>query len=298
MEILGTYLLYRSRMECVGSTTDVRWENMSIADGMQHIVEDINESRKGRISEIAGLNKEVGEIRTDARKSLKTFNSARKHDAIDMRRTLRKVIKDNKKVVKVLELESQNMLDGFYGTRMEMARKTQDTLGDFTAKLKKDVANIRLDARNMVKEFADERVSQAIELSRMLKTYTDGIMHDVQLWMGDFEKQRLAVQKDLAEANEVWQSHMRSEHMGVGPGLKTSPKVIKGTKKETKKTEHASDDDLKEKVLKVIRDSPKGISLAKAGKKLDVEWRKLIRPAKELFEKGEIRKKDVYYFPS
>jgi DNA-binding IclR family transcriptional regulator len=58
------------------------------------------------------------------------------------------------------------------------------------------------------------------------------------------------------------------------------------------------DYDLKEKILKVINNSPNGITLTKAGKKIGVEWRTLIRPAKELLEVGDVRKKDTYYFPS
>jgi len=48
----------------------------------------------------------------------------------------------------------------------------------------------------------------------------------------------------------------------------------------------------------VIKAAPDGITLAKAGKKVVIEWRKLVRPAKELLEEGMITKKETQCFPS
>jgi hypothetical protein len=36
----------------------------------------------------------------------------------------------------------------------------------------------------------------------------------------------------------------------------------------------------------------------KAGKKIGVEWRTLIRPAKEILEIGNVQKKDTNYYPA
>ena len=249
---------------------------MSIADGIKDIVDDIEHSRTARIAEIAELNNDVGEIRSAAQKMIHSFTSERKHNAADMRRTLRKGRK-------ALLHETKDMLGGFSANRMAMARETSDTLEDFTTQLKKDVTDIRLDAANMVHGFADERVARAIELIHML---------------ADFKKQRIPFQEDLAEAHGIWQSHMHHEHPGARPGLKIVHKAPKAVRKEREKPEQAADQDLKEKVLNVINKSPKGISLTKAGKEIGVEWRTLIRPVKELLEVGDVRKKDTYYFPT
>jgi hypothetical protein len=173
-----------------------------------------------------------------------------------------------------------------------------DTLEDFTTQLKKDVTGIRLDAVNMVHGFADERVARGIELTSMLKTYNDGIMQDVQQLMDDFDRQRALVQEDLAEAHAIWESQTHHEHPGARPKIKTVQRAPKATRKEKERPGQAANHGLKEKVLNVINNSPKGISLTKAGKKIGVEWRTLIRPAKELLEIGDVRKKDTYYFPT
>lgn len=239
---------------------------MSIADGMKDIVDDIEHSRTERIADVGDM--------------IHSFTSERKHNAADMRRTLRKETQDMLRTLrkgrKALGRETQDMLGGFSANRMAMARET-------TARLKKDVAEIRIDAVNMVHGFADERVARAIELTHML----DG-----------FKKQRIPFQEDLSEAHGIWQSHMGNEHPYARHGLKTVHKATKATRKESEKPEQAADEDLKEKVLNVINKSPKGITLTKAGKTIGVEWRTLIRPAKELLEIGDIRKKDTIYFPT
>ena len=263
---------------------------MSIADGMKDIVDDIERSRTDRTAEIAELNNDVGEIRSAAQDMIHSFASERKHNGADMRRTLRKGRK-------ALGRETQNMLGGFSADRMAMANETRDALEDFTATLKKDVTEIRLDAIHMIHGFADERVARGIELTSMLKTYNDGIMQDVQQLMDDFDRQRALVQEDLSEAHGIWQSHGGNEHTTARPEIKTVHKAPKATRKE-KETGQATNHDLKEKILKVINKSPKGISLTKAGKKIGVEWRTLIRPAKELLKVGDVRKKDTHYFPS
>ena len=51
-------------------------------------------------------------------------------------------------------------------------------------------------------------------------------------------------------------------------------------------------------VLIALDITPDGITLAKAGKKVGVEWRKLVRPAKELVEAGLVAKKETQYFPN
>jgi len=250
---------------------------MSIADGMKDIVDNIEHSRTERIAD-------VGEIRSGTQDMIHSFTKERKHNAADMRRTLRKGRK-------ALLHETQDMLGGFSADRMAMAE-------DFTARLMKDVAEIRLDTVNMVHGFADERVARGIELTSMLKTYNDGIVQDVQQLMDDIKKQRIPFQEDLSEAHGIWQSHMGNEHPYARPGLKTVHKATKATGKKSEKPDQSTDHGLKEKVLKVINNSPKGITLTKAGKKIGVEWRTLIRPAKDLLKVGDVRKKDTHYFPS
>jgi hypothetical protein len=267
------------------SKTDVRREKMTMADGMHQIVDNINGARASRISDIAGLVREVGEIRSDTKASIRQINKNRKHDAIDQGRMLHAGVKK-------LRYDSQEMLGGFSEIRLAMARESRENLEDFTTQLKKDVTDIRLDATHMVHGFADERVHRGIDLTSMLTSYNNGIIADVQQLMEFFRNERIPFQKDLAESHEIWHSQQSGGYTHAWSPVKTGVTVPK--KSET--PEETPDDDLKEKILSVITKSPKGITLSQAGKKIGVKWRALIRPAKELLEEGTVRKTDTYYF--
>jgi len=260
---------------------------MTIADGIHQIVDNINGAKTARVTGIAELTSEVGAMRADAQKDLKQINRTRRHDATAQKKTLHTY-------AKTLKNDSQDMLGGFSANRIAMGQESQEELGDFTRQLKKDVTDIRVDAVNMVQGFADERVSSGIELSRMLKSYNDGIVDDVEYLMGTFKKERNLVRKDLAEAHAIWQSQGSGGHTRVKAPKRTVAKAAEPVQTPEKKADAA----LKQKILKVIKAAPDGITLAKAGKKIGVEWRKLIKPAKELLEAGMVTKKETQYFLS
>jgi|GEM_PF-1130027 len=264
---------------------------MTIADGMHQIVDNINGARSVRVSDIAGLAREVGAIRADARKDLKQINRTRRHNATVQQKMLHKY-------VKTLTHDSQDMLGGFSANRMAMGRECQEELADFTHQLTKDVTNIRLDAVHMIHGFADERVSRGIELSRMLKSYNDGIVEDVEHLMGMFAKERIPFQEDLAEAHAIWQKQGSGGHVGGHAYTKAPKRTAAKAAEVTTTPEEKADAALKQKVLKVLKASPDGITLAKAGKKVGIEWRKLVRPVKELLEAGMVTKKETQYFLS
>jgi hypothetical protein len=260
---------------------------VTIADGMHQIVDNINGARSARVSDIAGLVKEVGAIRTGAQKDLKQITRARKHNATAQKKTLHRYIK-------TLRHDSLDMLGGFSASRMAMGQVCREELGDFTNQLKKDVTDIRLDAVHMIHGFTDERVIRGIELSRMLRSYNDGIIDDVQQLMGMFKQERIPFQEDLAEAHGIWVNERSGGHVNTNVPKRGEAKPAEESKTPEEKAATA----LKQKILKAIKASPEGISLAKAGKKVGVEWRKLVRPAKELVEAGLVAKKETQYFPN
>ena len=258
---------------------------MTIADGMHQIVDNINGARSARASDIAGLVREVGAIRAEAQKDLRQISRTRKHDALVQHKVLHKYVKN-------LRRDTDDMLGGFSDSRMAMGREGREERADFMHQLKKDVTDIRLDAVHLIHGFADERVSRGIELSGMLRSFNNGIIDDVSQMLGMFQRDRIPFQKDLTEAGVIW----RNERSG-GQSNTTAPKRPASKAAVTPKTaEEKADIALKGKILKVIRAAPGGITLAKAGKKVGVEWRRLVKPAKELLKDGMVTKKETQYF--
>jgi hypothetical protein len=269
---------------------------------MHQIVDNINEARSARVSEI-------GAIRAGVQKDLKQINRTRRHNATAQHKALRH--------------DTQEMLGGFSADRIAPAQKCREELADFTRQLTKDVTNLRLDAVHMMHGIADEGVIRDIEVSRMLKSYNDervsgGIelsrtlksYHDERLANGieqsrtlksyhdgitqDVQQLMDPIKEDRAEAHAIWQSHVSGGHVHTKAPKRTEAKAAEPTQTPEEKADAA----LKQKILKVIKAAPAGITLAKAGKKVGIEWRKLIRPAKELLEEGMVTKKETQYFPS
>jgi len=263
---------------------------MTMAEGMQQIVDDIDSSRAARVAEIGNLNRETAQIRAGTRDTLKSFRSTRKHDATVLHRTLNRTVKANRKVVRGILHEARGNLDEFHAARMESARETDEKLKECMGTLKKDVANIRIDANNMVHGFAEEQLTRGIELSRMLKESTDGIVQDVGEMMDGFSAKRSEIRGELKEGQEVWDRHALHHGTDLLAGKKAEDAGVETPKNEPK-------NDIGAQVLKVVRHSPKGISLVKTGKKLGIEWRKLVGPARQLLDSGMIRKKEKNYYP-
>ena len=275
---------------------------MTIADGMHQIVDNINEARSARVSDIRS-------IRVGVQKDLKQFGRVRRHNATAQKKTLRH---DTQKMLGGFsanrlanESELSRTLKSYHDERIAMGQECREELADFTRQLTKDVTNIRLDAVHMMHGIADERLANKIELSRTLKSYHDerlangieqshtlksyhdGITQDVQQLMDP-------IKEDRAEAHAIWQSHVSGGHVHTKAPKQTEAKAAEPTQTPEEKADAA----LKQKILKVIKANPEGITLAKAGKKVGIEWRKLNKPAKELLEEGMVTKKETQYFPS
>ena len=304
---------------------------MSMTIGMQNIVDDIRDSRTYRVNEIQ-------DIKSSVKKSIAEFGVIRKHDASEMSRNLHRMVKS-------IEMDSNEMLNHYHANRIVMARETRDVLDEFTKKLRRDVTEIRLDAHNTVHGFADERVSRGIELSRMLKDYNDRIAPEVKLLKDQFKQERDVVKRELEETHLIWMNYLRmnkakkkkiEKYEEVYPKNKNSEDIIDnnnddnqidsissipneninnvhiGDTSEDISEENVGDlddedlnspyyNELKEKILDEIKNSPSGISLTKAKKIIGVDKRKIYRAINELLNNGIIQKNGsnyIFYEPS
>ena len=88
---------------------------MTIADGMHQIVDNINGARMARVSDIAGLVKDVGAIRPGAQHDLKQIGRVWRHDATAQNKRLHRC-------VKTLKHDSLDMLGGFSASRLAMGQ--------------------------------------------------------------------------------------------------------------------------------------------------------------------------------
>jgi hypothetical protein len=162
-----------------------------------------------------------------------------------------------------------------------MGKELRKELEEYTSGIEKDVAGL-------LSDFANDREKMGSEQRKELGEYTAGIEKDVGNLLTDFSAVRKETAKELKAVHEEWQRMVKP---------RTEVKAKEEEIEEEVEVGEPELGELKAKVLEVINSSLGGISLTGIGLKLDVEWRKLIRPAKDLLDEGKIGKEDLNYFP-
>ena len=256
-------------------------KKMGMVEEMHNLCEDIVTSRFDRGEGIKGIKSDTEQILTDAKNIVEDFSAERKEMGDELS-------SDLKEAVKTIKEDTGGKLREFSDARTEMSKELDKELKEHTTGIRNSVTSLLNDAKNQINDFAEERVKMGSELRKELGEYKSGIKKDIGNLLSDFSAVRMVTVKELQDMHEEWQRMVK-------PKAEVKAKV----KEEIEEIEvgEAELGELKEKVLEIINAAPNGLSLTGIGLKLGVEWRKLIRPAKELLEEGTIRKEDLNYFP-
>ncbi|MFZ2071394.1 MAG: hypothetical protein WAV32_07360 [Halobacteriota archaeon] len=247
---------------------------MGMVEEMHNLCEDIVTSRFDRGEVIRGIKSDTEQILTDAKNIVEDFSAERKEMGDELR-------SDLKEAVKTIKADTTGKLREFSDARTEMSKEMAKELKEYTTGIRTSVTDLRTD-------FTEERVKMGRELRKELGKYNSGIKKDVGNLLSDFSAGRMKTVEELKEMHEEWQRMVKPKAAVKEEAKLKEEEVVVGEAELGK---------LKEKVLEIINAAPHGLSLTGIGLILDVEWRKLIRPAKELLEEGRIRKEDVNYFP-
>jgi ElaB/YqjD/DUF883 family membrane-anchored ribosome-binding protein len=254
---------------------------MGMTDEMHNLCEDIVTSRFERGEVIKGINSDTGRILHEAKNIVEAFGAERKKMSEELR-------SDLKEAAETIKADTGGKLREFSDERAKMSKAMTEELDEYTRGIRKHVTDLLTDADNMMKGFAEERVEMGSAVRKELGEYTSGIKKDVGSLLSEFSGARMETVKELKKMHEEW---LRM--------VKPRAEVKKRVAEEAEEVEVGEVElgELKDKVLEIITSCPHGISLTGIGLQLGVEWRKLIRPAKDLLEEGRIRKEDLNYFP-
>jgi len=256
---------------------------MGMVEEMHNLCEDIVTSRFERGETIEGIRSDTAQILIDAKNAVADFGTERKKMSDELR-------KDLKEAVGAIRVDTRGKLREFGAARAEMSKEMAKELKEYTAGIRKDVTDLRSEAKGTVKGFADERKKMGSELRKELGEYKSGIKKDVGDLVSNFSTARVETVKELRGMHEEWQKMVAAPRTA---GVEGEAKVEGEVVEEILPIE----EELKDTALETINASPDGISLAEIGEKMGVEWRRLIRPTKELLYERKVRKEDVNYFP-
>ena len=287
---------------------------MEMVEEMHNLCEDIVTSRFERGETIEGIKSDTAQILRDAESIVADFGAERKKMSEELR-------SDLEAAVGAIQNETRGKLSEFGAARAEMSKEQAKELREYTMGIQNDVTGLLTDADHMMKDFAEERVKMGSELRKALEEYNSGMKNDVSVLLIDFANDRekmgneqrkelgeytAGIEKDVGDLLRNF-STARMEVVKELEGMHEEwQRMVEPRVEAKKKVEEIKEEiavvgselgELKAKVLEVINSSPGGISLTGIGLKLDVEWRKLIMPARDLLDERKITKEDLNYFP-
>jgi len=250
---------------------------MGMVEEMHGLCEDIVTSRFERGETIERIKSDTAQILRDSESIVADFGTERKKMSEELR-------KDLKEAAEAIRNETRGKLSEFGAARAEMSKEQAKELREYTMGIQNDVTKLLTDAEHMLRDFTEEREKMGNDLREELGEYTARIEKDVGNLLSNFSTARMDVVKELEGMHEEWLRMVK-------------PRVEEKVEEIEEEEGEPELGALKAKVLEVIRSSPGGISLTGIGLKLDVEWRKLIMPARDLLDEGKIKKEDINYFP-
>lgn len=283
--------------------------NMSIAQDMKNITENIEVSYGERMSWLTDVIKDSQQIIKNGQQMMSRIHGENKEGAEVVVELLSHFRNDHKAMAEALgaflgESESSRISD-----LKETMSSIKEAISSIQARQREREEEVAL----LIKKFEDELHKMASKLKSFLSKSESGRLEEFKNMLAEIKsKQRAreeevaerlaAIRKDMGQAGVHWQNLakiMASKRSGKRVPITEVPKEAEVPKKVEKAAEEAfTEGELKVKTLALIEEDPKGISLKRLGSKLGVPYVRLARPINELLDEGKVVKRDSLYFPA
>lgn len=215
---------------------------------------------------------------------LKKSRTATKQETASLIKDIKEFIKQTSEDVNLLAKETTNLLSGFHKEHQAMAKKTREEL---TSTAKRRVEEVR----SQISAFAAEHKARSNKLRQELSSFQKGLKKTVK-------ESRGMVIGDLQEARNSWQNLAKiMAAKREGKVVAPEKKIEEVPKKEVAEAAKAfTEGGLKEQAMRLISESPRGVTLPQLGKALRVPYIRLARPVSRLIKEGKVKKEDSQYF--
>jgi len=291
------------RDELVASNAELREETRAL----------LKTFRKDREDSASVLKRDLKELRenlavfrqktaAESEKWLKECHSERKKESEAQREALFECIKGIESFYSDLKDDVKEMLAEYHHERTSSRQDLRTILVDYRAEILAEVNALLSEARSArnegeqnlraMQQVDDEPVTTKVSPAPVEFTAEYDIDEPPEERELDINAMR-QVEEPLAveETSETIESPAEQaiEELMVP---KEPPEAKEMSLQELKEEADA----LKEQLLTAICDARDGLSLAEIGEMLEIEWRKLIRPAKVLLDENRVRKDGTLYF--
>lgn len=239
--------------------------------------EDLNQFHSDQIEAGRGLKRGLRDHHMELRAEHQS-NSA------DRERVIRELRNERQK-------ESHILKESLSAFNIQLRRSVHELLLSFQQERKESSLAILGEIRNLHRDLSSERLTLIHETRDMLKASSKE------------KKQNFTTHQDIhpsAESSGVFGQNPVPDIPLEIMQSESEPEVLSLQHDDQQGIQVQEEDDiesLKDRILEVVAASPSGISLTAIGSQMEIEWRKLIRPARDLLNDGLIRKEEVEYFP-
>ncbi|UUX93044.1 hypothetical protein [Methanoplanus endosymbiosus] len=313
-------------IECFNS------ERKEKGEALKEEMTQVKKRLKGDVKESRDRTENLIECFTSERKeNRKIMMKTLKEDLSDLRNNIRNFEKETREMIKGV---SDNRKDETEILRTNL-KNEKIQLKKEAAEERKSIRENRISISKALMEDISERLKDISVSNSELKDYTHKLLNDAKTELDGYNNERSRMHNAWIK-NTAYDISEDSTDIQYSHGGETGPPEVKiqaeiavqeinipepKTASDTKDPKNVtvdeaelSDDEMSSldseeihesefenltgKIYDAIQNSGNGVSLRDIGDKLDIEWRKLIRPAKKLLDEESIKKIDVNYFPA
>jgi hypothetical protein len=267
-------------------------------EDLRTLKKNLRDERATIKDEVFALRKETRDLKTETRKMIRELASERNNEADIL---MRKLKTEN------LRLKNENS-ENRKETKNQQAGISKTLKNTITGRLK-EISESNSELRDNIHSLINN-VKSEVGSNKTTRLQ----MHEAWLRNTGGNIPRATVNIQESREGEAGLPVTRMTEIGIQPevriiseeeSLTGNPNPVVNIPDYGSVMEEVTDtqageyfDDLKSDIYNVIKMTETGVSLREIGNTLDIEWRKLIRPAKILLDEGTIKKVDLNYFPA
>jgi len=255
---------------------------MELTNCMKELTQNILSSSEERAEELTKIKEETVGMLND-------FSASRREASRQLRQELAQGNTDRRKEVAQSLKNAQNLIQDFHDSRRKSGEQLRKELAQGPKLLVQNEKKRKQQVGKMLDAFQNSRRTMGIELKNDLGKNRDERKADVAGMRDGFRQAQAEVQADVKGAADVWK--------GMGSAIRKKTSSGKAAPGVRAKMPVEMTPNREEKLLSIINQHPKGITLPEVAKELGLVTIILGKAAKVLLEQGNVRKEEKTYFP-
>lgn len=259
---------------------------MALAMAMKGIVREVTAGHENRQNRLAEIRSEVRTLAHETGEVVRSLHASRRAAGIQLRKEQRRELAQRRSDIRKMRMQTRQTLAGMNSRRQEEGNRVRRELAQGAAATGAQVGEMLAQARQSRETFRSLHQQRSAQLKQDLAGMRQDLVREhaaCRSQLNDlrrgFKKARAGVRADLNAAATDWRS--------LAGGQRKSPVQEEGVLV-----------DLEAKLLAAVKERQSGIALAEIAESLGVVPVVLGRAARNLIEKGEVRKEDRLYFPA